>query len=88
MAVSSSGGDAPRVNAPRPTAVWQLGPDGDVRLRNRAADEICGRDAGAQWRDGWPDEVRAAIDDALAAARTGETARFRAQIAWDRKSVV
>ncbi|MGZ3272748.1 MAG: response regulator [Caulobacteraceae bacterium] len=49
--------------------------------RNQAADEICGG-AGGAWRDGWPGEVRPAADGALAAARAGETARFRARIAW------
>ena len=69
------------------TAFWRLGIDGRVLSRNQAAAEIRGGVIGA-WRDGWPEEARSAVDDALAAARVGETARFLARIAWGRGGAV
>jgi len=81
MAVSHPDGEQPKVNTPTPTAVWQLGADGVIRRRNRAAAEICG-EAGVLWRDSWPETGRAAADAALAAALGGDAAGFRAEVAW------
>jgi len=63
-----------------PLAVWALSLDGAVQCANRAAEEV--NLPGAVWRDGWPEEARLSAERALEAARAGETAVFRACIAW------
>jgi PAS domain S-box-containing protein len=82
MAVCSSrDGDPSKTAGVSATALWRLGLDGAVRALNRSAGEI-GTGVGALWRDCWPSEYRAAVDDALRAAQSGEMAAFRVQIPW------
>jgi PAS domain S-box-containing protein len=82
MAVSSSrDAEPPKPAGACATAFWRLGIDGAVRALNRSAGEI-GAVVGAPWRDAWPPEYGAAVDDALQAARSGEMAAFRVQIPW------
>jgi CheY-like chemotaxis protein len=62
----------------RAVAVWRLGSDGLVQATNPVAGQNGAR-IGESWRDGWPEQARAAIDEALETARRGDTAALRVQ---------
>src|SRR6185312_14658334 len=80
---SHSDRDPADASGPCATAFWRLGPGGAVCAMNGSARAIgVGVGVGGRWREAWPAETRAAVDEALQTARGGETAAFRAQIRW------